>query len=86
MGHRKCQRRPLRHEQCQVDAEDVFELSPRMPQCLRWQGIGMSMQMGVRRLSRSIDIDWSGTIAFVKPLDFTLVTEEEAEAANSKIK
>ena len=56
-----------------------------MPQCLRWQGIGMSMQMGVRRLSRSIDIDWSGTIAFVKPLDFTLVTEEEAEAANSKI-
>ena len=86
MGNRKCQRRPLRREQCQVDAEDVFELSPRMPQCLRRQGIGMSVQMGVRRLSCSIVISWSSTVAFVKPLDFTLVTEEEAEAANSKIK
>tara|TARA_B100000795_G_scaffold13932_1_gene9546 strand:- start:226 stop:366 length:141 start_codon:yes stop_codon:yes gene_type:complete len=46
----------------------------------------MSVQMGVRRLSCSIVISWSSTVAFVKPLDFTLVTEEEAEAANSKIK
>ena len=46
----------------------------------------MSVQMGVRRLSCSVVIGWSSTVAFVKPLDFTLVTEEEAEAANSKIK
>jgi hypothetical protein len=41
--------------------------------------------VGLRRLSPQIATGWSGTDALIKPLDFALVTEEESEAANSKI-
>ena len=57
-----------------------------MPQCLAPAGISMSVQVWVWRASLAqITTGWSGTVALIKSLDFALVTEEEPEAANSKI-